>query len=67
MEPHMRDGDILMVEKSFEPKADKIVKAAINGEITVKRMSEVDRQMTISSDNPNYPDVKFGDFDESMI
>ena len=55
MEPHMRDGDVLMVDKSIEPKAGKIVIAAIN------------REMTLTSGNPNYPDVRFGDFDESMI
>ncbi len=45
----------------------RLVIAAIKGEMTVKRLSEVDGQMTLTSDNPNYPDVKVGDFDESMI
>ena len=67
MEPHMRDGDILMVDKSIEPKVGKVVIAAINCEMTVKRLSVVDGQMTLTADNPNYPDVKVGDFDESMI
>ena len=44
-----------------------MVIAAINGEMTVKRLSEVDGQLTLTADNPNYPDVKVGDFDESMI
>ena len=63
----MRDGDVLMVGKSIEPKIGKVVIAAINGEMTVKRLSEVDGQLTLTADNPNYPDVKVGDFDESMI
>ena len=63
----MRDGDILMADKSIEPKISKVVIAAINGEMTVKRLSEVDGQLTLTADNPNYPDVKVGDFDESMI
>ena len=67
MEPHMRNGDVLMVDRSIEPKAGKIVIALINGEMTVKRLSVVDGQMTLTADNPNYPDVKVGDFDESMI
>ena len=33
----------------------------------MKRLSVVDGQMTLTADNPNYPDVKDGDFDESMI
>ena len=44
-----------------------MVIAAINGEMTVKRLSLVDDQMTLTADNPNYPDVKVGDIDESMI
>ena len=67
MEPHMRDGDFLMVDKSIEPKVGKVVIAAINGEMTVKRISVVDGQMTPTADNPYYSDVKVGDFDESMI
>ena len=63
----MRDGDILMVDISIEPMVGKVVIAAINGEMTVKRLSEVDGQLTLTADNPNYPDVNVGDFDESMI
>ena len=63
----MRDGDNLMVDKSIRPQVGKVVIAAINGEMTVKRLSLVDGQMTLTADNPNYPDVKVGDFDESMI
>ena len=55
-----------MVDKSMEPKVAKVVVAAINGEMTVKRLSVVDGQMTLTADNPN-PDVKVSDFDESII
>ena len=67
MEPHMRDDDVLMLDKSIEPKVGKVVIAAINGEMTVKRLSVVDSQMPLTADKPNYPDIKFGDFDESTI
>ena len=67
MEPHMRDGDILMADKSIEPKVGKVVIAAINCEVMVKRLSEVDGQLTLTADNPNKPDLKVGDCDVSMI
>ena len=67
MEPHMRDGDILMADKSIEPKVGKVVIAAINCEMTVKRLSEVNDRLTLTADNPNYPDLKVGDCDVSMI
>ena len=63
----MRDGDVLMVDKSIEPKVGKVVIAAINGEMTVKRLSVIDGQMTLTADNTYYSDVKVGDFDESVI
>ena len=63
----MRDGDVLMVDKSIEPKVGNVVIAAINGEMTLKRLSLVDGQITLTADNQNYPDVKIGDFDESKI
>ena len=44
-----------------------MVIAAINGEMTVKRLSVVDGQMTLTADNQNYSDVKVDDFGESMI
>ena len=67
MEPTMRDGDILMVDKSIEPKINSVVIAAVNGEMTVKRLAEVNGNLTLSADNPKYPAVNVEDFDESMI
>ena len=32
----MRDGDVLLEDKNIEPKAGKVLIAAINGEMTVK-------------------------------
>ena len=37
----MREGDFLMVDKCIEPKVGKIVNAATNGKMRVKRLSEV--------------------------
>ena len=65
MEPHMRNGDVLMVDRSIEPKVGKVVIAAINGEMTVKRLSVVDGQMTLTADNPNYLTLKVGDIESS--
>ena len=67
MEQHMRDGDILMVYKSIEPKVGNVVITAINCEMTVKRMSGVDDQSILIADNPKYSYLKVGDCDMSMI
>jgi len=67
MEPHMRDGDVVMLDKIIEPKVSKVVFAAINGEMIVRRLPVVDVQKTLTADNLNCPDVKVSDFDESVI
>jgi len=67
MEPNIKKMDILMVNRSVLPKVGKIVVADVNGEVIIKRLSKVDGQMTLTADNPNYPDVKVSDFDKSMI
>ena len=61
MEPHMRDGDVLVVDKSIQPKVGKVVIAAINCEMTVKWLSEVDSQLTLTADNQNCLDLKVDD------
>ena len=67
MEPHMRDGDILMVDKSIEPKVwqggDCCDQLRDDGEEIVRR----DGQLTLTADNPNNPDLMVGDCDVSMI
>ena len=67
MEPNIKKMDILMVNRSVLPKVGKIVVADVNGEVIIKRLSKVDGQMTLTADNPNYPDLKVSDFEESMI
>ena len=51
----MRDDGILIMDKSMEPKVARVYVATINGEMTVKRLSVVDGQMTLTADIPNYP------------
>ena len=59
--------DCVLADKSIEPKDGKVVIAAINGEMTVKRLSVVYSQMTLPADKREYPDVKVSVFDESML
>ena len=56
-----------MVNRSVLQKVGKIVVADVNGEVIIKRLSKADDQMTLTADNPNYPDIKVSNFDESMI
>lgn len=46
--------DILVVDRSEEPKNGKIVVAVINGELTVKRLQRGREGVSLLPENPNY-------------
>ncbi len=50
-------NDILVVDRSIEPVAGKIVICALNGELTVKRLERDNGQWQLQSENPDYPDI----------
>lgn len=50
-------NDILVVDRSIEPVPGKIVICALNGELTVKRLTQTHNQWLLKSENPNYPDI----------
>lgn len=50
-------GDILVVDKSIEAKHNKIIIAAINSELTVKRLYRKEGSLKLIAENPNYPPI----------
>ena len=51
------DGDILVVDRSIEPQDGKIVIAALDGELTVKRLSMKSTGTWLVPENDNYPPI----------
>ena len=54
----INDNDILVVDRSLEPVNGKIIIAAINGELTVKRLVKTDTSCRLVAENPNYPPIE---------
>ncbi|MGJ0484407.1 MAG: LexA family protein [Methylomicrobium sp.] len=54
-------NDILVVDRSIEPVAGKIVICALNGELVVKRLKRLESQWILASENPFYPDIRIHD------
>lgn len=54
----INDNDILVVDRSIEPVHGKIIIAAINGELTVKRLVKTDTSCRLVAENPNYPPIE---------
>ena len=50
----IHDGDLLVVDRALEPVDGRIVIAAINGELTVKRLSLQDGTAWLLPENPAY-------------
>lgn len=50
-------NDILIVDRSLEPTPGKIVVAAINGELTVKRLVKEGDTVRLIAENEGYPPI----------
>jgi DNA polymerase V len=54
-------GDILIVDRSLEPKDKSIVVAVVNGEFTVKRICKDSQRLFLVAENPKYPLIEIKD------
>lgn len=63
----IQNGDLLIVDRSIEASHGKIVIAALNGELTVKRLSRVQGQVQLLPENPDYPPVDVTEEQELVI
>lgn len=54
----INDNDIIVVDRSLEPVHGKIIIAAVNGELTVKRLVKTDSSCRLVAENPNYPPIE---------
>ncbi len=61
------DNDILVVDRSLEPRHGKIVIAVLNGELTVKRLHIKHQQTQLIAENPKYPPLVIRCEDDFMI
>lgn len=50
----IHSGDILIVNRAIEPEDGKVVIAAIDGELTVKRILKRDGKLYLAAENPDY-------------
>ncbi|BBP45224.1 SOS (error prone) mutagenesis protein UmuD (RumA) [Thiosulfatimonas sediminis] len=51
------DGDILVVDRSITPRSGKIVIAALDGELTVKRLAIRQDGTYLLPENPDFPEI----------
>ncbi len=51
------DGDLLIVDRSLSAEHNRIVIAAIDGELTVKRLLRQRSKVFLAPENPDYPKI----------
>ncbi len=54
----IHSGDILIVDRAAEPADDKIVIAALDGELTVKRIKKKKDKLFLVAENPGFIEVE---------
>ena len=63
----IQDGDILVVDRSIDPADGKIVIAALDGELTVKRLSVKSTGTWLVPENDNYPPIPVREESDMVI
>lgn len=64
----IHENDILVVDRSITPAHGKIVVAAIDGQLTIKRLhKKSDGKYSLMPENPNYPPIEVCDESEAFI
>jgi DNA polymerase V len=60
-------GDIVVVDKSLEPRSGDIVVAAVEGEFTLKRLKKQGSQAWLLAENPDYPPIALHEATDASI
>lgn len=63
----IHSGDILVVDRSLEAAHGRIVIAAVNGELTVKRLFRQRGQVKLVAENPDFPPIDITDEYDMVI
>ena len=60
-EAGIRDGDLLVVDRSLELRDGAVIIAILNGELTVKRYREISGKKFLVPENPRYQPIEIGE------
>lgn len=63
----IHDGDILIVDRSIEPRDKKIVIAAVNGELTVKRIRKIKGKVFLEPESDEFEPLEISEATDCQI
>jgi len=61
------DGDLIVIDKSLEPKDGSIVVCVIDGEFTVKRFRKINGEIFLMPENEKYKAIKITDENDFRV
>ena len=61
------DGDILVIDRSLEPRNNAVAVCFIDGEFTVKRIKKTDEALFLMPENPRYAPIQIEPHNEFII
>lgn len=64
---NINNGDLLIVDRTITPKHGQIVVAAVNGDLTVKRLYKQRGEIRLQAANDDYPDITIKEDGELTI
>ena len=63
----IEDDDLLIVDKSLEPKNNDIAICVINGEFTVKRLFVKNNELFLVPGNKEFKPIKISEFNQFSV
>lgn len=64
---NIHSGDVLVVDRSLQPKNRDIVVAVLNGEFTVKRISKRGDQLFLASENSRFSPIEVREGEDFQV
>lgn len=61
------DGDLLVIDRSLEPKNNKIAVCFLDGDFTVKRIKKQGGKLYLRPENKKYKEIKINEENELII
>ena len=61
------DGDIMVIDRSIEPRNNKIAVCLIDGEFTVKRIKKTKEELLLIPENSDFQPIKINEDNQLVI
>ena len=63
----IHNGDLLVVDRSLNPRPNQIVVAVLDGAFTLKRLTFKSERLSLKAEHPNYPPIDLQKYNDIQI